>query len=177
LPPILEDDDDELPDMPDIMLEEDLQGLEHDLVDARGSQPDTITPPGPEAQPARPQHQRATVENADNEGEESAYFIEEFPANFGTGTVWGEEILFFEKLQQKQEKNGTSKWGPFKDQDEWELGEWLIRNIGQKQTDAFLNLNIVQSHHLVNFDGSLIVWTFDRFRSKQCHPITTTGHF
>lgn len=61
LPPIPEDD--ELPDMPDIMLEEDLEGLEHNLADARGFQPDIITPPSPETQPARPQHQRATVED------------------------------------------------------------------------------------------------------------------
>jgi hypothetical protein len=174
-PPILEDDEDELPDMPDITLEEDLQGLEHDLADARGSQPDTVTPPGPETQPARPQHQRATVEDA--EDEESAYFIEEFPANFGAGAVWGEEVPFFEKLRREQENSGTSKWGPFEDQDDWELAEWLIRNIGQKQTDAFLNLNIVRSHRLVNFDRSLIVWTFDRYGSEQSHPITTTEHF
>lgn len=51
--------------------------------------------------------------------------------------VWGEEVPFFEKLRREQEKSGTSKWGPFEDQDEWELAEWLIRNIGQKQMDAF----------------------------------------
>lgn len=139
-PPILEDD--ELPNMPDITLEEDLQGLEDDLTDVREFQlADTnhtiITPLGPEMPPA--------VEDAEGKDEEPAYYIEEFPANLGAGAVWREEVPAFEKLRQEQEENGSSRWGPFEDQDEWELAEWLIRNVGQKQTDTLLNLNIVRS--------------------------------
>ena len=87
-PPILEDD--ESANMPDITLEEELQGLEDDLADTRGLQPDTVTPPGPEMPPAQPEHRRATVEDAEDEEEESAYYIEEFPASSGAGAVWGE---------------------------------------------------------------------------------------
>jgi hypothetical protein len=145
-PPILKND--ELVDMPDITLEEDLQGVEHDLANAMETQPDTITPP--ETQPAQPRPFRVTVEDADDENEESVHYVEEFPRNLGAGAIWGEEVPFFEKLRLEQLKSGTSQWGPFEDQDEWELAEWLIRNIGQKQTDTFLNLNIVRSHLLVN---------------------------
>jgi len=174
-PPILEND--ELVDMPDITLEEDLQGLEHDLAHSRGSQPDTITPPGPEMQHARPQRPRATVEDAEEDDVEFAHYIEEFPANLGAGAVWGEEVPFFEKIRLEQERNGTSPWGPFDDKDEWELAEWLIRNVGQKQTDAFLNLNIVRSHRLVNFDTSLIAWILRRHGNEQSQLITITGRF
>jgi len=74
--------------------------LRGDLADARGFQPDIITPPGPElpVPPAQPQHPRATVENAEDEDEESTYYIEEFFVNLGAGAVWGEEFPFFEKL-------------------------------------------------------------------------------
>ncbi|KAF8808413.1 Zn-finger domain-containing protein [Phlegmacium glaucopus] len=140
-PPILEND--ELDDMPDITVEEDVQGREHDLDNARGAQPDIITVPSPEMMPAQPQHPRATVEDAKDKDEESAHYVEEFPPNLGAGAVWGEEVPFFEKIRQEQEKSKTSQWGPFDDQDEWELAQWLIRNVGQKQTDVFLNLNMI----------------------------------
>ena len=38
---------------------------------------------------------------------------------------------------------GGSHWGPFEDEDEWQLAEWLIRYVSQKQTDTFLKLLIV----------------------------------
>jgi hypothetical protein len=106
-----------------------------------------------------------------------ATYIEEFPANLGAGAVWGEEVPLFEKIRQQQERNNTSPWGPFEDQEEWELAEWLIRNVGQKQTDAFLNLNIVRFHHVVNFDTFLIALTFCRHGNEQSRPIIITEHF
>lgn len=84
------------------------------------------------------------IEDGDNL--KSAYYVEAFPVNLGVGAVWGEDVPFFEKLRQEQEENGTSQWGPFEDKDEWELAKWLIRNVGQKQINAFLNLDIVGSH-------------------------------
>ena len=59
---------------------------------------------------------------------------------------------FFEKLWQEQDESGSSRWGPFEDQDEWELGMWLVRNVGHKQIDAFSGLNIVGSHHFMKFE-------------------------
>jgi hypothetical protein len=100
--------------------------------------------------PAKPECLRTAVENAVEDAMDvdnnSAHFIEEFPAEFGAGAVWGEGIPFFEKLREEQEKNESSRWGPFEDQDEWELARWLIKNVGQNQSDTFLNLNIVHSH-------------------------------
>ena len=136
-------------------LEEDLQGVEHELANVGETQPDTINPP-------ETQSFRATVEDAEDDDIESIHYVEDFPRNLGAGAVWGEEVPFFEKLRQEREKSETSQWAPFEDQDEWELAEWLIKNIGQKQTDAFLNLNIVSAHRLMNFDTMLIVWSFNR---------------
>jgi hypothetical protein len=170
-PLILENDD-----MPDITLDEVLQGVEHDLANTEETQPDIITPP--ETRPAQPQPStsRATASEEDTEDKDEEY-VEEFPGNFGAGAIWGEEVPFFETLRREQEESGTSEWGPFEDQDEWELAEWLIRNIGQKQTDAFLNLNIVRSHRLVNFNTLLIVWTFNRHGIERSCPIKATGRF
>jgi hypothetical protein len=49
----------------------------------------------------------------------------------------------YEYLDEEQKREGGSRWGPFEDEDEWQLAEWLIRNVGQKQTDIFLKLPIV----------------------------------
>jgi hypothetical protein len=141
-PPMLHDDE-----LSDITLEKDLQEIEEDIPDAQECQRDAITLPGPEILPTQPRC-------PEDENKKSAYYIEEFPANLGAGAVWGEEIPVFEKLWQEQKKSGSSQWGPFEDEDEWELAEWLIRNIGQKQTDSFLNLKIVRSHRLIKY-GSL----------------------
>ena len=102
-----------------------------------------ITSPVPEMLHAEPERLRTTVEKAMDGDQNSAYFIDEFPANFGAGAVWGEEVPFFEKILQEQEESGSSRWGPFEDQDEWELAQWLIQNVGQNQNDKFLNLKIV----------------------------------
>jgi hypothetical protein len=147
-------DEEELPNMPDITLEDDLHGLEEDLDNARRSQPPqpaTIIPEGPGLMGAEPESLRATVEDA---SVEDANYVEEFPANLGAGAVWGEEVPFFEKLRRDQEIDGASRWGPFEDQDEWELSKWLIRNIGQSQINDFLNLNIVMWHRLLKFDSN-----------------------
>ena len=140
-PPVLEDD--KIVNMPDITFKDDLLELE-DLANTRGLQPDTH----PDNK-IRPDHLCVTVKDAkDREIEsQSTYYIEDFPANLGVGAVWGEDMPFFEKLWREQERNGLSRWGPFEDQDEWELAKWLIRNVGQKQINSFLNLNIVHSHH------------------------------
>ena len=69
--------------------------------------------------PAQPECLRATVEDA--------YYIEEFPANLSAGAVWGEEVPVFEKLQQEQKEKGSSWWGPFENQDEWELAKCLFK--------------------------------------------------
>ena len=122
---------------------------------------------GPEADVARDnERQPANVEHATdiNKESKSTYYIESFPAELGAGAVWGEDIPFFERVWCKQQDDGSSLWGPFEDQDEWEPAKWLIRNVGQKQINALLNLNIVRSHHFITL--TVISWTFDRRRNK-----------
>jgi len=50
---------------------------------------------------------------------------------------------YFEKIRAEQMKQGQDLWAPFGDQEEWELVEWLITNVGQNMTDKFLKLPIV----------------------------------
>lgn len=126
-------------DLPDITLDADLQAAEQ-VID------DQEEPPVP-VQPTQPQGRSmsATVEDVPDEDDETekSRYIEDFPAEFKAGAVWGVDQPSFESIKQTQEENGTSRCGPFKNEEEWELAEWLIRNVGKKQADVFLKLPIV----------------------------------
>ena len=50
---------------------------------------------------------------------------------------------YFKTVQEEQVKNGVDPWAPFKDEEEWELGQWLITNVGQNAMDKYLKLPIV----------------------------------
>jgi hypothetical protein len=85
----------------------------------------------------------------------TGHYFEEYPSERKAGAAWGKDQPLFERIQKEQRENHTSKWGPFKDQDEWELAEWLSKNVGQKQTDAFLKLNIVSTYSFITMQQAV----------------------
>jgi hypothetical protein len=128
----------DLPDLPDIHLEEDLQLAEDTLYDDEINLPQPPPPP-PHVEP-EPNPQPATeVPNNEDSGRYIENFLEEYLAD----ATWGRCKPLFESIEEEQKRAGRSCWAPFEDEDEWQLAEWLIRNIGQKQTDTFLKLPIV----------------------------------
>jgi hypothetical protein len=74
---------------------------------------------------------------------EDVRYVEECPESWKAGAAWGNDTPLFESIRREQETGNRSRWGPFESEEEWELGEWLNRNVGQKQTDAYLKLPIV----------------------------------
>lgn len=139
----------DFPDFPDfqledIQLEEDIQAAEDMLY---GEENDI---PQPQHEP-QPHAQHATVDVPNNEeSNDGGRFIENFPEEYRAGATWGRSKSLFESLDEEHKTLGGSRWAPFEDEDEWQLAEWLIRNVGQKQTDTFLKLPIVSfySHAL-----------------------------
>lgn len=95
----------------------------------------------------RPMSHRPTVEDLLDEDEPDSsirdVFVEPFPSEFKAGAAWGIDTPKFDAIHQAQDVRGQGTWGPFEDEDEWKLAEWLIKNVGQKQTDEFLKLPIV----------------------------------
>jgi hypothetical protein len=150
-----------------------VEDLEHDLLtveqnfslDSKKEMPGLLIPP-------TPPRNRATVEDVPEE-EETRHYVEEYPTEQKAGAAWGEDQPLFVQIQREQQENGTSKWGPFEDQDEWELAEWLSKNVGQKQTDAFLKLNIVSTYNMVRCNGLLT--EHDRPKIARNHPTIATG--
>jgi hypothetical protein len=76
------------------------------------------------------------------DNDDDVVYVEPFPEDAKAGAIWGKTTPKFQALWNKQKLEG-SKWEPFEDEEEWELAEWLIKNVGQKQTDTFLKLPIV----------------------------------
>ena len=69
-------------------------------------------------------------------------FIQDFPGE--AGTPGKTKRTRFEKIRHSQEKAGQPCWGPFEDEDEWELARWLMTaNVSQNRRETFLKLPIV----------------------------------
>jgi hypothetical protein len=96
---------------------------------------------------------RATVEEVPDEEaplplsteptHKEAVFVESFPEEAKAGAAWRTGISHFTSIHCTQEAAGDGKWGPFEDEDKWQLAEWLIKNVSQKQTDTYLKLPIM----------------------------------
>ena len=127
----------------DIHLEEDIQIAQEMIIEEENNLPPA--PPPPQQNEPQPRPQCATVEDVpENEDiTEGVRYIEHLPDEYLAGATWGKGKPLFDHLDEEQKREGGSRWGPFEDEDEWQLAEWLIENVGQKQTDRFLKLPIV----------------------------------
>lgn len=79
------------------------------------------------------------------EGWSGQTWREEPPAHLEAGQPIGKGSCPFEAVRDRQAAEGLGGdiWGPFANEDEWELAQWLIKNVGQNQAEKFLNLNVV----------------------------------
>ncbi|KAJ3487621.1 hypothetical protein NLI96_g3382 [Meripilus lineatus] len=48
---------------------------------------------------------------------------------------------------------GAEVWGPFQDEDEWELAKWLIKNVGHNQAEEFLKLQAIHGRVKPSFQN------------------------
>lgn len=72
--------------------------------------------------------------------------VEEYPETDGLkpGHVYGRVQTTFETEKKKRDEAGLSSWSPFKDREEWELAQWLLKSgLSQTAIDRFLKLRIV----------------------------------
>ena len=85
---------------------------------------------------------RAQVEEIEDEEAGGLHqWVEDYPRP--TGVAGQPAKSYFEEIRARQEKMGEDLWAPFDDQEEWELAQWLMLNVGQNATDKFLKLPIV----------------------------------
>ncbi|KAJ6457475.1 hypothetical protein C8R47DRAFT_1328444 [Mycena vitilis] len=59
------------------------------------------------------------------------------------GATFGGKKTAFEIIHDDEVLKEGVVLGPFKDDDEWQLAKWLIKNVGHTATEEFLNLAII----------------------------------
>ncbi|KAI6010391.1 hypothetical protein BKA83DRAFT_4068620 [Pisolithus microcarpus] len=59
--------------------------------------------------------------------------------------ILGSRKTLFESWEEAEALDDDSMWAPFRDEEEWELARFLMKNIGQNKTDEFLKLGMVRS--------------------------------
>ena len=107
--------------------------------------PDLRQSTSPEGQTQEAPNRRARVEEIeDEEAGVQSRWIEDFPGS--AGKQGDQAQSYFQKLHAEQRRQGLSPWTPFQDEEEWELAQWLMLNVGQNATDKFLKLPIVSCH-------------------------------
>jgi hypothetical protein len=57
--------------------------------------------------------------------------------------ILGEGKTSFETWKEEQDLHGGHEWAPFTNQKEWDLVQWLIKNVGKGSIDEYLKLPIV----------------------------------
>lgn len=83
---------------------------------------------------------RARVEDVPDE-DDIMRWVERYPR--AAGEILGRGECTFEKWQRNSEEADQSRWYPFASEKEWQLGRWIVKNVGQNQLEEFLKLSIV----------------------------------
>lgn len=94
-----------------------------------------------------PPSKRARVEEVADQDAPGAARTARYPVPYPgrAGEALDKQETMFHKMQEDQKLDGDEEnpWAPFDNQDEWELARWLMKNVGQKKTNEFLQLPIV----------------------------------
>lgn len=71
----------------------------------------------------------------------SRRYVEAYPRPVGIAI--GQGKTKFQVIYEAQTGQDQSIYGPFTNNEEWELAQWLSRRVGQKAIDEYLKLSIV----------------------------------
>jgi hypothetical protein len=160
-------------ELADFQLEEDIQIAEDMLYGEENNLPQQPPPPPQHVPQPLPLHAAVDVPNDDRT---SGRYIENFPEEFRAGATWGRCKSLFECLDEEHKFVGGSRWAPFEDEEEWRLAEWLIRNVGQKQTDSFLKLPIVSFYFPRPHCQYILSLAIDRLKIVHDPPMGVIVH-
>lgn len=112
--------------------------------------------PPPDIPAPEPTSKRARVEEVEDEDDPGVFrrCFESFPGR--VASVLGKKTTVFEELRDEHDADGVPIWAPFDDRDDWDLAQWLAKNVTQTATDEFLKLGIVSPDiYLQTGDGKL----------------------
>ena len=99
--------------------------------------PSERQPVSPNVSNREPQSKRARVEEVDDEEAGGLRrWVQEFEG--AAAEVLAEGKTLFDELREQQEAMCEPPLAPFADEEEWELAQWLMKNVTQTATDQFL---------------------------------------
>ncbi|KAJ7059609.1 hypothetical protein C8F01DRAFT_1232034 [Mycena amicta] len=84
----------------------------------------------------------------------------------------------FELLREQLKRTGESKYTPFKDDEEWEVTEWLTRRVNQTGTDEYLKLKTTRRQNLSFHNNRAFLKKVDLLPTGPewvCHIVTIVG--
>ncbi|EMD34441.1 hypothetical protein CERSUDRAFT_75980 [Gelatoporia subvermispora B] len=107
-------------------------------------------------------------------------YAQVFPPEKRAGHVQGQAPTQFEIWQDEQRVSRQGDHGPFESQEEWELAQWIVKNIGHTQSEQFLKLPIIQSRVKLSFHNkSNLFKAVDSLPNSgvkwTCKEVTVTG--
>ncbi|KAG0691741.1 Zn-finger domain-containing protein [Suillus ampliporus] len=92
-----------------------------------------------------------TVEEVNDVDATSGRYFESQP---GAGWAQHQGETVFERYRKEQREEGEELWAPFENAEEWSLAQWLVKNLGQTQTDEYLKLPITQNRSKLPFHNN-----------------------
>ncbi|KAF8870609.1 hypothetical protein BD779DRAFT_1614047 [Infundibulicybe gibba] len=66
---------------------------------------------------------------------------------------YGQGATHFERIRDEQVLHGDDVLGPFRDEAEWELAKWMIKNVGHGQAENLLKLPIIANRAKPSFSN------------------------
>ncbi|PSR97599.1 hypothetical protein PHLCEN_2v4306, partial [Hermanssonia centrifuga] len=123
-----------------------------------------------------PPPRRASVEDAPELPAER--YAQPCPSGYEAGATFGTAKTPFDTIRDDQILQGAEVWGPFRDDKQWQLAKWLIKNVGHSQAEEFLKLGIIQDSGLDYPNKDRLYKAVDELPSGldwQCKEIIQTG--
>ncbi|KAF8160595.1 hypothetical protein BJ912DRAFT_915513 [Pholiota molesta] len=151
------------------------------------SDPDAISPPNVTDNPRqhRRTHQPEMVEVDDPDSPASQSqrkpWSQPCPSEYRAGQPVSatQGKTAFERIEDEQILKYGHVLGPFRDEEEWELAKWLIKNVGHTQADALLKLPIIANKAKPSFQNKKqLLDAIDGLPTGvpwKCHDIEVTG--
>jgi hypothetical protein len=133
-------DEEPIPDLPD-----------SHLPPRSPSPPPSPAPALAEKTTSPPKKNKVTIEEVFDDDDDfpkpTSRFAQKFPASrrAGAPSLESKVRTVFEELAKAQRDSNASPYQPFADKDDWELGEWLSKNVGKGKIDEYLALPIVSA--------------------------------
>lgn len=138
---------DSLFDAPEDTAMDEATGFEESQPADNGSMHPDLLASEPDAE--EPRRRGVEIEDITDEEYPAASAAYMWSSNTPTaGSVYGAGQTAFHAIRDNQILRGDEVLGPYRDEEEWELSKWLIKNVGHNATDEFLKLKIVSSHRL-----------------------------